>query len=158
MSTHLHHSRVRRALRAAAVAAVSSTTVLALAACGSDDGDDDASAGSGAGDGASDLGDLSVQLSWIKNAEFAGEFMADTNGYYTDAGFSEVTLTAGPGATPEPTAWRTWRAPSARSTMRAGSSETDPPMMRMTRRPPAGPPGWYPLRWPPACWWPWVSA
>jgi ABC-type nitrate/sulfonate/bicarbonate transport system substrate-binding protein len=45
------------------------------------------------------FGDLSVQLSWIKNAEFAGEFFADSNGYYTDAGFDSVNLVAGPGAT-----------------------------------------------------------
>jgi ABC-type nitrate/sulfonate/bicarbonate transport system substrate-binding protein len=45
------------------------------------------------------FGDLNVQLSWIKNSEFAGEFFADTNGYYTEAGFSSVNLVAGPAAT-----------------------------------------------------------
>lgn len=45
------------------------------------------------------FGDLSVQLSWIKNSEFAGEFFADANGYYTEAGFSSVNLVAGPAAT-----------------------------------------------------------
>jgi ABC-type nitrate/sulfonate/bicarbonate transport system substrate-binding protein len=45
------------------------------------------------------FGDLNVQLSWIKNSEFAGEFFADTNGYYTEAGFSSVNLIAGPAAT-----------------------------------------------------------
>jgi len=45
------------------------------------------------------FGDLSVQLSWIKNSEFAGEFFADQNGYYTEAGFSSVNLVAGPAAT-----------------------------------------------------------
>lgn len=80
------------------VTAVLASAVLALAACGSDDGDA-ASEGSGDEAGSADLGPLSVQLSWIKNAEFAGEFMADSKGYYADAGFSDVTLTAGPGAT-----------------------------------------------------------
>lgn len=80
-------SRPGRAARLTAVAAAAS---LALAACAS--GDDAPAEGEG-------LGDLTVQLSWIKNAEFAGEFMADSKGYYTDAGFGEVTLNAGPGAT-----------------------------------------------------------
>ena len=46
-----------------------------------------------------DLGELNVQLSWIKNSEFAGEFFAVENGYYTDAGFTSVNLVAGPAAT-----------------------------------------------------------
>ena len=81
----------RRGVRLAAVAAAAT---FALAACGSDGG-----SGGGSADGDGDYGDIAVQLSWIKNAEFAGEFMADTNGYYTDAGFSGVTFDAGPGAT-----------------------------------------------------------
>lgn len=48
---------------------------------------------------AKSFGDLKVQLSWIKNSEFAGEFFADQNGYYTEAGFSSVNLIAGPAAT-----------------------------------------------------------
>lgn len=46
-----------------------------------------------------DLGELSIQLSWVKNVEFAGEYFADQNGYFTDAGFSTVTLIAGPAPT-----------------------------------------------------------
>ena len=44
-------------------------------------------------------GELNIQLSWIKNSEFAGQFMAVENGYYTEAGFSSVNLIAGPAAT-----------------------------------------------------------
>jgi ABC-type nitrate/sulfonate/bicarbonate transport system substrate-binding protein len=44
-------------------------------------------------------GELNIQLSWIKNSEFAGQFMAVENGYYTEAGFSKVNLIAGPAAT-----------------------------------------------------------
>jgi ABC-type nitrate/sulfonate/bicarbonate transport system substrate-binding protein len=40
-------------------------------------------------------GTVGIQLSWIKNIEFAGEYFADQKGYYKDAGFSSVTLTAG---------------------------------------------------------------
>lgn len=47
----------------------------------------------------SDFGELNVQFSWIKNAEFAGEFLADSNGYYAEEGFSAVNFIAGPTAT-----------------------------------------------------------
>ncbi|KQT90726.1 ABC transporter substrate-binding protein [Marmoricola sp. Leaf446] len=67
---------------------------LVLSACGSSDSGEASASGSG---GDADLGDLTVQLSWIKNAEFAGEFFADSKGYYADAGFSEVSLDPGPG-------------------------------------------------------------
>jgi len=74
--------------RKAAVTIAAAGIVLALAGC---------SSATPAADGDSDsLGDLDVQLSWIKNEEFAGEFFADSKGYYTDAGFDSVNLTAGP--------------------------------------------------------------
>ena len=41
-------------------------------------------------------GTVSLQLSWIKNIEFSGEFMADSKGYYTQAGFTKVDLVSGP--------------------------------------------------------------
>ena len=41
-------------------------------------------------------GNISMQLSWIKNIEFAGEYFADSRGYYIDAGFSAVDLVTGP--------------------------------------------------------------
>ena len=44
---------------------------------------------------AKDLGTLDFQLSWIKNVEFGGEYIADTKGYYKDVGFSGVNLIAG---------------------------------------------------------------
>ena len=46
-----------------------------------------------------DFGQLDVQFSWIKNAEFAGEYFADSNGYYQEEGFSSVNFIAGPTAT-----------------------------------------------------------
>ena len=65
----------------------------ALAACGG------APAGSSSGGGASGAatpnGTVAVQLSWIKNVEFAGEYIADTKGYYAAAGFEKVDLLAG---------------------------------------------------------------
>jgi ABC-type nitrate/sulfonate/bicarbonate transport system substrate-binding protein len=63
----------------------------ALVACGSND-DKATPAASG---GKASYGDIAVQLSWIKNIEFAGEYFATTKGYYTAAGFSKVDLLAG---------------------------------------------------------------
>ena len=41
------------------------------------------------------FGELVFQLSWLKDVEFAGEYIADTNGYYTQVGFSGVQLLTG---------------------------------------------------------------
>ena len=62
-----------------------------IAACGSD------SAGSSGGSSAdgSKFGTVAVQLSWIKNIEFAGEYFALEKGYYEEAGFGSVDLVAG---------------------------------------------------------------
>jgi ABC-type nitrate/sulfonate/bicarbonate transport system substrate-binding protein len=75
----------------------------ALAACGSDADEaatptPSASGGTAAAVAPGAYGDISVQLSWIKNIEFGGEYFALEKGYYTDAGFSDVTLIAGPGS------------------------------------------------------------
>jgi ABC-type nitrate/sulfonate/bicarbonate transport system substrate-binding protein len=42
------------------------------------------------------FGELDVQLSWILDQEWSGEFIADTEGYYADAGFDSVNLVPGP--------------------------------------------------------------
>jgi ABC-type nitrate/sulfonate/bicarbonate transport system substrate-binding protein len=47
------------------------------------------------------FGELSIQLSWIKNNEFVGEYFADSKGYYKEAGFSSVDLVTGPVASAE---------------------------------------------------------
>ena len=78
----------RRLLQAGALLLAGGPT---LVACGSSD-DEAAPAASG---GAASFGDIAVQLSWIKNIEFAGEYFASTKGYYTAAGFSKVDLVAG---------------------------------------------------------------
>jgi ABC-type nitrate/sulfonate/bicarbonate transport system substrate-binding protein len=64
-----------------------------LAACGDDS--DASTTTTGGGGGGADLGTLDFQLSWIKNVEFAGEYLADSKGYYRDEGFSKVNLLAG---------------------------------------------------------------
>jgi ABC-type nitrate/sulfonate/bicarbonate transport system substrate-binding protein len=73
-----------------------------LAACGSDSSDakeTGSAGGSSSSSGAAaakSFGTVSLQLSWIKNIEFAGEYMADSKGYYKKAGFSKVNLVTGP--------------------------------------------------------------
>ncbi len=71
----------------AAIAAIS-TAALVLTGCASDSAEQTDS-----------YGELGVQFSWIKNAEFAGEYFADANSYYQEAGFSSVNFIAGPTAT-----------------------------------------------------------
>ncbi len=50
---------------------------------------------SGAGAAAADYGKLTFQLSWVKNVEFAGSYIADTKGFYKKQGFSSVELLSG---------------------------------------------------------------
>ena len=66
-----------------------------LAACSSSSKSPSSSTNPPGSTGATDLGKLTFQLSWIKNVEFAGEYIADTNGYYKNAGFSSVDLLSG---------------------------------------------------------------
>jgi ABC-type nitrate/sulfonate/bicarbonate transport system substrate-binding protein len=89
-------------------------TASFLAACGGDDSSSDdttaapattAAAGAtdttAAGAAPADLGQLDYRLSWIKNVEFGGAYLADDRGYYLAEGFSAVNLIAGgPSAQP----------------------------------------------------------
>lgn len=81
-----------------ASAGLGALSLAALAACGSEA----ASTGEPAAGGAESsvapgsYGTLSLQLSWIKNIEFAGEYFADAKGYYSEAGFEKVDLVTGP--------------------------------------------------------------
>ncbi|WAL68219.1 ABC transporter substrate-binding protein [Amycolatopsis cynarae] len=76
----------RRFLQLGGLGAVALGAGGLLAACGGSP----SATGSSSG-----LGTLGIQLSWIKNIEFAGEYFADAKGYYTQAGFSGVNLIAG---------------------------------------------------------------
>ncbi|MFC4112415.1 ABC transporter substrate-binding protein [Nonomuraea zeae] len=65
-----------------------------LAACG-----DSGTAGtSSSGSSGSGFGSVKLQLSWKKNVEFAGEYFADSKGYFKAAGFSQVELLSGGGS------------------------------------------------------------
>jgi ABC-type nitrate/sulfonate/bicarbonate transport system substrate-binding protein len=64
-----------------------------LAACGNDSSSAPGAAGA--------IGAGSLRLYWVKDVEFAGSYIADTDGYYKAAGFSSFTLIGGgPTATP----------------------------------------------------------
>ena len=82
--------RSARRIRPLALTATAIAATLALAACSS------GAEADGGGDESASHGDLTVQLSWIKNEEFAGEFFADSEGYFTEAGFDTVNLVPGP--------------------------------------------------------------
>jgi ABC-type nitrate/sulfonate/bicarbonate transport system substrate-binding protein len=84
----------RSFLRAGGVGAGLVGGGLLLAAC-SGTSSSPGSSSSGSSGAKADFGTIAVQLSWIKNIEFAGEFFATENKYYTDAGFTAVTLLAG---------------------------------------------------------------
>ena len=75
--------------RLVGIAALATVAALALSACSSDSSSSDADSGDAS------YGSINIQLSWLKNVEFAGEYLASENGYFTDGGFDEVTLTAG---------------------------------------------------------------
>ena len=95
MTFRFNTSRSRRLAAAGASIAIAA---LALTACAGGSGD---AATSEAPMGEEGFGDITLQLSWIFNEEFAGEYLADTNGYYEDAGMS-VKLVPGPsGGIPE---------------------------------------------------------
>ena len=86
----------RSFLRAGGVGAGLIGGGLLLAACsGNASTTTPGSSSSGSSGAKADFGTISLQLSWIKNIEFAGEFFATENGYYKKAGFSDVTLLAG---------------------------------------------------------------
>ncbi|HEV7419575.1 MAG TPA: ABC transporter substrate-binding protein [Mycobacterium sp.] len=89
MTPALHR---REFLRYAALAGFAVGGTGLLAACGGSGSS--GSSGGSAADG-SKLGSVAVQLSWIKNIEFAGEYFALEKGYYKEAGFDSVDLVAG---------------------------------------------------------------
>ncbi|WP_161580385.1 ABC transporter substrate-binding protein [Subtercola vilae] len=82
--------KLSRTGRLASIAALGVAAAIALSACSS--GASTSPSTSGA---AASYGDIDIQLSYLKNTEFAGEFFADKNGYFTSAGFNSVSLTAG---------------------------------------------------------------
>ena len=68
-----------------------------LTACGSSSSSKTSSSPSAAA-----LTKVSIQLSWIKNVEFAGSYIADNKGYYKAQGIDADLVAGGPTATIEP--------------------------------------------------------
>lgn len=88
MSTPASRTSRRKSVQMRAAAALLSlAAATTLAACGSD---------SEGGSGEEGFGTISMQYSWIKNEEFAGEFYAEDKGYYEEAGFDAVNGISGP--------------------------------------------------------------
>lgn len=83
-------------LRLGGTAALGIGGAAILAACApSSPSSSTSPSGAGASVAPGAYGTIAVKLSWIKNIEFAGEFFATENGYYTAAGFASVDLLAG---------------------------------------------------------------
>lgn len=88
MSTPASRTSRRKSVQLRAAAALLSlAAATTLAACGSD---------SEGGSSEEGFGTISMQYSWIKNEEFAGEFYAEDKGYYEEAGFDAVNGISGP--------------------------------------------------------------
>ena len=84
----------RSLVAGAGIAAFGGGASTLLAACGSSSKGTTAGTTGGTG-GTAALGSAKLQLSWIEDVEFAGEYIADSKGYYKQVGFSDMTLLAG---------------------------------------------------------------
>jgi len=73
-----------------------------VAACGGSSSTKSSSA-PGSSSAAVGTGTVGVQLSWIKNVEFAGSYIADSKGYYKANGITANLIAGGPTASIEPT-------------------------------------------------------
>ena len=77
------------------VAAVFAAFVVGLAGCGGDDDE----GGGGSDGGAADK--VTLQLKWVTQAQFAGYYAAQEEGYYDDEGLDVTIKTGGPDIVPE---------------------------------------------------------
>jgi len=77
--------------------------LLALAACGGDDGGSEGDGGGGGGDttASADPDKVTVQLKWVTQAQFAGYYAAQEQGYYEDENLDVTIKPGGPDIVPE---------------------------------------------------------
>jgi NitT/TauT family transport system substrate-binding protein len=75
--------------------------VLGLAACGGDEGGGETGAGGTTGTGPAELTDLTLQLKWVTQAQFAGYYAAKELGFYEDEGLNVDIKPGGPDIVPE---------------------------------------------------------
>ncbi|WP_420451356.1 ABC transporter substrate-binding protein [Ilumatobacter sp.] len=62
---------------------------------GSTEAGSETSAAAGTAGADAEFGDVSIQLSWFKNAEFAGDYIAEQQGYFAEQGFASSDLVVG---------------------------------------------------------------
>ena len=86
---------MRRGSRWFWLATVFAAVVVGLAGCG---GDDDEGGGASEG-GAAD--EVTLQLKWVTQAQFAGYYAALEKGYYDEEGLDVTVKVGGPDITPE---------------------------------------------------------
>jgi NitT/TauT family transport system substrate-binding protein len=73
--------------------AILATSLLLAAGCGGDDGGDTTAS--------EDLTPVTLQLKWVPQAQFAGYYAADEQGYYEDEGLDVTIRPGGPDIVPE---------------------------------------------------------
>ena len=78
---------MRHSIRRAAVVSVAAVTALALAACAAPATDPESPSGD-----FEPITDISLQLQWLPQAQFAGYYVALDQGYFKDEGFDNVEL------------------------------------------------------------------
>ncbi len=101
-STYDRRSFLSRGLLAAGGIAGAATLSELLTACGSSSSSTSSSTAGPSGSSSSSLATVALQLSWIKNVEFAGSYIADSKGYYKKSGVNVTLIAGGPTVAAEP--------------------------------------------------------
>jgi NitT/TauT family transport system substrate-binding protein len=81
------------------LAALLAVALFALAGCGGDDDDEEAAADTAAATGERES--VTLQLKWVTQAQFAGYYAADEQGYYDEENLDVTIKPGGPDITPE---------------------------------------------------------
>jgi NitT/TauT family transport system substrate-binding protein len=80
------------------LAALLASLALGLAACGGDDEGGETAGGEGA---PAEMQDVTLQLKWVTQAQFAGYYAAKEQGYYEEEGLNVTIRPGGPDIVPE---------------------------------------------------------
>jgi NitT/TauT family transport system substrate-binding protein len=80
------------------IAALCAAAMFALAGCGSDDDEGD---GGGGGAASGELDKVTLQSKWVVQAQFAGYYAAEDQGFYEDEGLDVTIRAGGPDIVPE---------------------------------------------------------